>query len=134
MIESNNQEDLFTEVSAPRERSTGKRKNDLFGKAMLREAIRLLPTIPETNDLLIARHAIRENLPTSAKETRRSDYRIKFREDLGLIGNPIQVHCERCHDEMVATRVEIFQSLRLGVEPMVEKTVISDFDARSVLS
>jgi len=72
------QTDLFQENKGDNFVNIGKakRKNNLFGKAMLKEAIRLLPTIPETNDLLIARHAIRANLRTSAKETRRrhSDY------------------------------------------------------------
>lgn len=55
-------------------------------------------------------------------ESRRSDYRIKFREDLGFIRDPLPVHCDGCHDEMTATHIEILQSVRLGVEWMVEKT------------
>jgi hypothetical protein len=65
-------------------------------------------------------------------ETRRSDHRVKFREDLGFIRHPLPVHCDRCHDEMVATHIEILQSVKLGVEWMVEKTELKGFDAASV--
>jgi len=52
----------------------------------------LPPTIPEPNDLHTARHAIRANLQTSAKETRRrhSDYIIYRMFPDGTADYPMQ--------------------------------------------
>jgi len=50
--------------------SAAKKKSDLFTNSVLREAIEILPKLPDTEDIGIIRAFLKENLPFSGQNTR----------------------------------------------------------------
>jgi hypothetical protein len=64
------------QISSPQEdralhrASAVKRKSDLFTNSVLKEAIEILPRLPDTEDIGIIRSFLKENLPFSGRNTR----------------------------------------------------------------
>ena len=54
----------------PRKTNAARKKSDLFTNSVLKEAIEILPSLPDTDDIDIIRSYLRENLPFSGKNTR----------------------------------------------------------------
>jgi len=59
-----------------------------------------------------------------------SDHRFKSRDDLKLYPaiTPVKMHCRKCYLEMEPTHFEIWESVRLGVEKIVDETPIDRLD------
>jgi len=58
-------------IAGPIHRASAARpKSDLFTNSVLKEAIELLPTLPDTEDIGIIRAFLKENLPFSSQNTR----------------------------------------------------------------
>ena len=70
--------------------------------------------------IYIARHS------TSGQLAQLSDYRITSRADLKKEFEPLKLHCPKCYLELNATHFEIWESVRLGVQRIVDKTNIDD--------
>lgn len=58
------------ERTAPRKQVIPRRGTELFSKALLEEAIRILPELPETDSLNEMRSYLKKNLPFNAEQTR----------------------------------------------------------------
>lgn len=76
-----------TEVVKPR------RGTELFGKAVLKEAIMLLPKIPETESITEIRQFLRNHLHFSAEQTRQryANYIVRRLFPYGLVDKPLKV-------------------------------------------
>ncbi len=75
LVEYGPAEDLKTESIQPKGRSSPKKKlvrprSELFTNSVLKEAIEILPKLPDTEDLEDIRQFLKENLPFSAEATR----------------------------------------------------------------
>jgi hypothetical protein len=68
------------------------RGTDLFGKAVLREAIQMLPKLPDTENLNETRDFLRRNLHFSAEETRRryANYITRRMFPQGIADTPLR--------------------------------------------
>lgn len=100
-----------------------RRGTQLFGKAVLKEAIELLPKVPETESLDEIRKYLRSHLHYSAQETRRryADYIIHRMFPLGYADWPMRAFAKHFPGSRPLREVCFYRFMK--AEPIVEQTI-----------
>ena len=86
-----------TQATPSKKKSSPRARTGLFGKAVLREAIEILPKIPDTTELTEIRDFLRESLHFSAEQTRarNANYITQRMFPDGVADSPFRIFARR---------------------------------------
>lgn len=115
-----------TPVGTPkRSRIIPRRGTQLFGKAILKEAIEILPKLPETESLDEIRKYLRSHLHFSAQQTRRrnADYIIRRMFPFGYSDWPMRAFAKHFSGSRFLREVCFYRFMK--AEPIVEQTILT---------
>jgi len=117
------------ERHTPRQKATHQRKvitrkqSGLFGKAVLKEAIDLLPRLPDTNSIDEIREYLRKNLHYSAQQTRRryANYIVRRMFPNGYPDEAIRIFAKHFNETRDLQEVCFYRFIK--AEPLMQQVV-----------